>query len=915
MADEFSFIANVNSVAGKLGIIESANDIFDEGVIPVLEEIAALELEDAIEDLKKGNYLGNRKVDINLALNMVGITQDLIDTDPDAAELIWTDPAKTVLYDSADITFTDGTVMNMPFLFDGSPTTISTHGDLLIQLNRYDNVDAVAQVDTVNTFVAVNATIYTITINGIDFSYTSDADATIAEIVAGLVLEINVTETNGTVPVTAVNVANTSITLTADVAGTAFIASINGNMAIDTTVANVPVGTVAETPFLAKLEDTIISGFATDVVGELVRFYDIIGVSSNIERIALNASSGPYIEARPIYYWAKTTSAFQTLSMRAGDIIKLGNEIDNIILLADSISQVLELQSRIPELVDTYVNDVAQGDETIYNRLAELVAIYGALTEIVAVHGSLANINTTGTNIASVNSVAVDLTGANTIGAVGSNIASVVTTAGSIANVNTVATDITNVNSVATTVVPNIAEILLADDNAATATTKAGEASASAIAAAASLAEIESITVGSTTTGAAGTLALVTYNSGTNQFAFVVPQGIKGDQGDAFEVNAVGLIADRSLYDNQQTGFSFLALDESLIYFKLSATTADWSAGAPFGKGDTGDTGATGNGILSIVFTSTTHVSTLAGQSGGLDTYTITYTDTTTDSFVVYNGLDAGDASTIVFTPNGDIVATDVQAAIVEVRNDTDTKLSGKEPADATILKDADIGVNVQAYDATILVDADIGVNIASQVDVDSKAAAYNYVTKSDTYTAVANDFIYADTSVKVAQIDTIDTFTAIDSTLYTITIDGIAFDYTSGVGATIAQIIDGLVLEINVTQTNGIVPVTALNVANTSLTLTADVAGVAFTASINANMAVTTTIANKPGEFTITLPATPTADDKVSFLDVVGNFSVDNLTVARNGETIMGLAEDMVVSTNNISFELIYTNSDWRLV
>ena len=36
------------------------------------------------------------------------------------------------------------------------------------------------------------------------------------------------------------------------------------------------------------------------------------------------------------------------------------------------------------------------------------------------------------------------------------------------------------------------------------------------------------------------------------------------------------------------------------------------------------------------------------------------------------------------------------------------------EPADATILKDADIGVNVQAYDATILVDADIGVNVAS---------------------------------------------------------------------------------------------------------------------------------------------------------------------------------------------------------
>lgn len=34
------------------------------------------------------------------------------------------------------------------------------------------------------------------------------------------------------------------------------------------------------------------------------------------------------------------------------------------------------------------------------------------------------------------------------------------------------------------------------------------------------------------------------------------------------------------------------------------------------------------------------------------------------------------------------------------------------EPSDATILKDADIGVNVQAYDATIVVDADIGINV-----------------------------------------------------------------------------------------------------------------------------------------------------------------------------------------------------------
>jgi hypothetical protein len=50
-------------------------------------------------------------------------------------------------------------------------------------------------------------------------------------------------------------------------------------------------------------------------------------------------------------------------------------------------------------------------------------------------------------------------------------------------------------------------------------------------------------------------------------------------------------------------------------------------------------------------------------------------------------------ATDIVNTPAGSILATDVQAAI----NELDTE---KEPADATILKEADIGTTVQGYDA-----------------------------------------------------------------------------------------------------------------------------------------------------------------------------------------------------------------------
>lgn len=63
--------------------------------------------------------------------------------------------------------------------------------------------------------------------------------------------------------------------------------------------------------------------------------------------------------------------------------------------------------------------------------------------------------------------------------------------------------------------------------------------------------------------------------------------------------------------------------------------------------------------------------------------------------------------SVITNTPAGNISATTVQAAI----NELDTE---KEPADATILKDADIGVTVQAYDS------DIATIAASQAEMEA---------------------------------------------------------------------------------------------------------------------------------------------------------------------------------------------------
>ena len=650
-----SFVENVNLLASKVGAIEEANVIFDEGIIPVLQEIALLDLEEAVLDLKKGNYLGNRKVDINLALNMQGVTEDLINKSPDLAEAIWTDATKTVLYDKATVTYVDGVVIDLPFIFDGYPTTISTHGELLAQFTRLDYVYAQAQVDSIYQVTVGDTTNYVVNIDSVPFTYISGVGATREGIIAGIANIINA----AAVPITAnVTDAGTKLSMTADVAGNPFFATVSPNMAIDTIVDNIIEGP-RETAFLSKLENTLAANFASPVVGEIVRLYDVIGLTSNVERVQLHAVSGDYVTATPVYYWAKTTSAFQTLSMRANDIIKLGSEIDNIITLANNIQEVIEVQNRLPELIDTYdVNGNPNGDTTIYNNLTELVAVYDKLIEIVTVYN---DIKIGGTN--HTNTVATNLTGSNTVGTVaadlvlginstvkktGDNIASVVAVAHDINNVNSVAGNSANINSVATTIVPNMAEILLADTNAATATTKAAEATSAAATATTKSNEIKNVSVGSTVTGAAGTSASVVYNAVTGKFTFVVPQGIKGDKGEAFQVNAVGLLAGKSLYDTAVTGFSYLATDESKIYFKLSATSGDWSTGAPFGKGDTGTTGATGTSIVSTTFTSTTDVSGLAGQSGATDTYTILYSDLGTDEFVVKNGIDG--LSTVIDT-------------------------------------------------------------------------------------------------------------------------------------------------------------------------------------------------------------------------------------------------------------------------
>jgi len=66
-------------------------------------------------------------------------------------------------------------------------------------------------------------------------------------------------------------------------------------------------------------------------------------------------------------------------------------------------------------------------------------------------------------------------------------------------------------------------------------------------------------------------------------------------------------------------------------------------------------------------------------------------------------------------------------------------------------------------------------------------------------------------------------------------------------------------------------------------------------------------------GSFTVTLPASPVVGSYVVIADG-SNFQTVNLIVARNGSTIEGISEDLVLDVGNIRVDLVYDGTTWEV-
>ena len=78
-------------------------------------------------------------------------------------------------------------------------------------------------------------------------------------------------------------------------------------------------------------------------------------------------------------------------------------------------------------------------------------------------------------------------------------------------------------------------------------------------------------------------------------------------------------------------------------------------------------------------------------------------------------------------------------------------------------------------------------------------------------------------------------------------------------------------------------------------------------TANFNAAASTIYPVDTTGGPITATLPASPSTGDRISFYDPAGTWDTNNMTVARNGNNILGLAENLVCDVEWVSFTLIY--------
>ena len=291
-------------------------------------------------------------------------------------------------------------------------------------------------------------------------------------------------------------------------------------------------------------------------------------------------------------------------------------------------------------------------------------------------------------------------------------------------------------------------------------------------------------------------------------------------------------------------------------------------------------------GDAAVNLTTTSGNITIDAQAGDSD---IIFKGTDSSSDITALTLDMSDAGTAVF--NHDIkIADDGQigsasaadamiissGGIVTFKDDILIKDGGTigvaSTADALTISSAGI---VTFKDDILIKD---GGTIGSASDADSITIASNGVV---TFSQAP---VFPDGSIAVADLD-IDGATDIGADL----VDADLFIVDDGAGGTNRKVAASRIK----TYIGGGTQWQSVKTSN-------------YTATAGQGVFMNTT----SGALTLTLPASPSIGDEVTFVDYAGTFDSNNLTIARNSSKIHGAEEDLTVAVERAANTLVFTDS-----
>ena len=623
--------------------------------------------------------------------------------------------------------------------------------------------------------------------------------------------------------------------------------------------------------------------------------------------LAFNASTGA-VEAGP------SITDVQTVSAASTDIALLADIQDGTIA-TNAITTLAPIQSDLAAL-----GPISANITTVAGIAPNVTTVAGISGNVSTVAGDSTHIQTLGPisgDITTVASVASNVTtvasNINSVNSVATNIASVITVANDLAEtvseIETVANDLNEASSEIDIVANNITNVNSVGAISGDVTTVAGIASdvtsvvgisanIQTIANSAATTNINTVAADLNGSNNIGTVAGAITNVNT------VGTNIANVNTVAGNINSVANFADK--YEVSATAPS--SPTEGLLWFDTSTDTMKVYNGNSFQNAGSSVNGTSSRGSFTATAAQTTF--TTAGyDSGFIDIYLngvkqvvgtdVTATNGTT--FVFASGLAAGDV--VEYVAYGTFQLTSVYT---QAQSDARYAILGA---------DVDFGSYKIKYS-----------NVYSQISDLPSASTYHGMF-AHVHATGAGYFAHAGNWLKLVNEDTSGNVTISGN----LTVSGT----TTTVNSTTLDVADK-----NITIANGAADAAAANDAgltidganatllykssgdkflfNKDIETTGTVTGSNTTFDI---LSSATTVAKNTrnacdvssAAFTMTLPSSAQTGDFVEIRQIAGDFSVNNLTVAGNGNNING-DTTLIVDVAYAQLALVYNGTEWRV-